>query len=144
MNDQCTPQRCAVFLEELLALLTPWMADGPCEALCFGCFDVRVLGTLGTLLRQKGTETLTITHCFAEELHVDLLSLLEHTLLMLNDPRYQLISIRSDGLRASSVAMQDAIILRNAPGATRLILPAEGGVPHVRDFGPEADLFWLC
>ncbi|MCH5287384.1 MAG: hypothetical protein J1E43_08175 [Christensenellaceae bacterium] len=23
VNDQCTPQRCAVFLEELLALLTP-------------------------------------------------------------------------------------------------------------------------
>ena len=104
-----------------------------------------MLGTLGALLRQKGTETLTITHCFAEELHVDLLFLLEHTLLMLNDPQYQLISIRSsDGLRASSVAMQNAIILRNAPGATRLILPAEGGMPHVRDFGPEADLFWLC
>lgn len=199
VNDQCTPQRCAAFLEELLAnvpdftpeetvelrrsvevsrfgkpqfranqvfemlmndaqgltpasetvcwdelleLLTPWAAEGPCEALCFGCFDARVLGTLGALLRQEDTESLTVRHYFAEELHVDLIFLLEHTLLMLNDPRYHLISIhRGEGLRTSSIAMQDAIVLRNASGATRLILPAAGDRLAMQDFGPEADLF---
>ena len=199
VNDQCTAQRCAIFLEELLAnvpdftpeetsalrrsvevtrfgkaqfranqvfetlmtdaqglspvsetacwdellaVLTPWAADEPCEVLCFGCFDARVLGTLGALLRREDTEALTVRHYFAEELHVDLIFLLEHTLLMLNDPRYHLISIHGgEGLRASSIAMQDAILLRNASGATRLILPAAGDEPHVQDFGPEADLF---
>ena len=199
VNDQCTAQRCAAFLEELmanvpdftpeetaelrrsvevtrfgkpqfranqvfetlmtdaqgfapvsetvcwdelLALLTPWVADGPCEAMCFGCFDARVLGTLGALLKQENTQELTIRHYFAEELHVDLIFLLEHTLLMLNDPRYHLISLRrGEGLRTSSVAMQDAILLRNASGATRLILPAAGERPTMQDFGPEADLF---
>lgn len=128
--------------DELFSLMSPWTQDGPCEALCFGCFDARVLGTLGALLRQAGPDALTISHYFAEELHVDLIFLLEHTLLMLNDPRYHLISIRSgEGLRASSVAMQDAIILRSASGATRLILPVAGDAPLVQDFGPEADLF---
>lgn len=199
INDQCTAQRCAAFLEELLAnvpdftpeetaelrrsvevtrfgkpqfranqvfetlmtdaqglapasetvcwdellaVLTPWAEEGPCELLCFGCFDARVLGTLGALLRQEDTEALTVRHYFAEELHVDLIFLLEHTLLMFNDPRYSLISIRKgEGLRTSSIAMQDAIVLRNASGATRIILPAAGDKPYVQDFGPEADLF---
>ena len=125
----------------LMAHLTPWTQEGPCDILCFGCFDAQVLGTLGALLRQTRSP-LTITHYFAEEQHADLIFLLEHTLLMLGDPRYQLISIRGGkGLRASGVAMQDALVLRCASGATRLIIPVSGGSPLVQDFSPEGDLF---
>lgn len=127
--------------EALLRLLLPWTGDGPCEVLCFGCFDARVLGTLGALLRQVQSP-LTITHYFVEELHADLIFLLEHTLLMLGDARYQLISFRSGSdLRPSGVAMQDALLLRNAEGGTRLILPVSGGSPLVKDFPPDSDLF---
>ena len=135
------PAAGAVIWDALGSLITPFLQKGPCEALCFGCFDTRVLGTLGALLRQSESP-LTITHYFAEELHADLIFLLEHTLLMLGDPRYRLISIRGgDGLRASSIVTQDALVLRSASGATRLILPVSDGKPLVRDFPPESDLF---
>lgn len=198
LHDQCTAQRCAAFLEDLLTaapdmtaeeaeqfrravtvsrfgkpqyranqvflelmtnreglspasaasrwdalaeLIAPWLEDGPCEMICFGCFDARVLGTLGALLGQADAP-LTINHYYAAELHADLIFLLEHTLLLLGDPRYQLFSIRSGpGLRASSIAMQDALILRRASGETRLILPASGEAPHAQDFAPDSDLF---
>lgn len=198
LHDQCTVQRCAAFLEELMAAvpdmppeevaqfrqglevnrfgkdhfrahqvfmelmtsahglmpasmttawdaladrITPWLAEGPCELLCFGCFDPQVLSTLGCLLRDPAGQ-LTVTHYFSQELHADLIFLLEHTLLMLGDPRYQLISIHSDArLQVSSIATQDALILRNSTGASRLILPVSGGEPLVQDFTPENDLF---
>lgn len=127
--------------DELMALLIPWTQDGPCDVLCFGCFDAQVLGTLGALLRQTQSP-LTVTHYFAEEQHADLIFLLEHTLLMLNDARYRLISIRGGKeLRASGVAMQDALVLRNASGETRLILPVSGGAPLKQDFSADNNLF---
>ena len=125
----------------LMNLLSPWAQEGPCHILCFGCFDAQVLGTLGTLLKQTQSP-LTITHYFAEEQHADLIFLLEHTLLMLNDPRYRLFSIRGGkGLHASGIVMQDALVLRHASGATRLIIPVSGGTPLVQDLTPDNDLF---
>lgn len=136
-----SPASDMVCWEALMALLAPWAQEGPCDVLCFGCFDAQVLGTLSALLRQAQSP-LTVTHYFAEEQHADLIFLLEHTLLMLNDPRYRLISIRGGrGLRASGVVMQDALVLRNASGATRLIIPVSGGAPLHQDFPAESDLF---
>ena len=136
-----TPASGMLCWEALMAYLSPWTQDGPCDVLCFGCFDAQVLGTLSALLRRTQSP-LTITHYFAEEQHADLIFLLEHTLLMLGDPRYRLISIRGGaGLRASGVAMQDALVLRAASGATRLILPVSGGTPLVQDFSADSDLF---
>lgn len=136
-----TPASGMVCWDELMDLLAPFAQEGPCDVLCFGCFDAQVLGTLSALLRQAQSP-LTVTHYFAEEQHADLIFLLEHTLLMLNDPRYRLVSIRGGkGLHASGVVMQDALVLRSASGATRLIIPVSGGAPLTQDFPAASDLF---
>ena len=135
-----TPASEPVSWPMLAALINPWLAEGPCELLCFGCFDAQVLGTLSGLLRDA--RELTITHYFSQELHADLIFLLEHTLLMQGDPRYQLISIRGEeGLQASRIVLQDALVLRSASGMSRLILPGPNGALHVQDFTPNNDLF---